>query len=402
MVRNAGGVDLHKFRLLFRWMATNAPDREPVKIAIAMLGLFKGTDDRALFLTFGCHGEFSLYAVVALQNTLENADKDLWHIAQKLESWGRINAIKRLADTTDTDIKRWLVREGYKNNIMYEYTAYVAAVTGELANELASDTPEPAVLDGAAEILSALCSGGPGESISAYADAPIAVARFLAHVQNGQVNVIRLEAVCSLRRYFKRAKNQAPWRDAEWQAALRQSEAILEHKPNVELISQALWHGERNEFWTARGVANALGIDTWDASLKQHMSGDEQWGALMQSKDPARIDRVIALAEKTLPLEAIASGPALLNGLGLAFIDHSAIDYIVQDLKLFPGKGWRLVLTALKSPVIRNRNMAVNVLEAWGKENCSAEARHEIEQALLHEPHEKLKLRLAELREDFA
>jgi len=366
-----------------------------------MLGLFKGSDDRALFLTFGCHDEFSLYAVVALQNALENPDKDLWYIAQKLEGWGRINTIERLVDTTDTDIKRWLVRDGYKNSIMYEYTAYIAAVTGELANELASDTPEPEVLDGAAEILTALCAGDPGKSISAYADAPIAVARFLTHVQNGQANVLRLNAVCELRRYFKRAKNTAPWSEVEWQSTINLASAILKQETNVGLIKEALWSGEKDGFWIARRVANSLGLDTWDATLQQHKSGDEQWYSLMQTNNPARIDRVIALAEETLPLKDIASGPALLNGLGLEFKDHSAVDFIVQNLKLYPGKGWRIVLAALKSPVIRNRNMAVNALAAWGKENSPAEARHEIEQALLHEPYEKLKPRLAELLEDF-
>ena len=402
MVRDTGGMAPQKFRTLFRWMATKAPDREPVKIAIAMLGLLEGAEDRALFLTLGRHEEFALYVAVALQNTLENPDRDLWNIAQKLEGWGRINIIERLADTTDGDIKHWLVRDGYKNNIMYEYTAYIAAVTGDLATELASDAPAPEVLDGAAEILTALSAGSPGESISAYAEAPIAVARFLAHVQNGQVNILRLNAVSELRRYFKHAQNQTPWQEAEWQSAIRVMAEILENETNVALVDQALWSGSKDGFWMARLVANALGIDTWDASLQQHISGNEQWYSLMRTKDPARIDRVIALAEQTLPLEEIASGPDLLNGLGLEFKNHSAIDFIVQDLKLFPGKGWRLLLVALKSPVIRNRNMAVNALVAWGKENSPAEARHEIGQALRSEPDEKLRVRLAKLLEEFS
>ena len=45
--------------------------------------------------------------------------------------------VERLADTQAHDIKRWLVREGYRNTIMYEYLAYTCATAGALAEELA-------------------------------------------------------------------------------------------------------------------------------------------------------------------------------------------------------------------------------------------------------------------------
>ena len=34
-------------------------------------------------------------------------------------------------------------------------------------------------------------------------------------------------------------------------------------------------------------------------------------------------------------------------------------------MKPFPGRGLELVLTALESPVVNNRNMALNVLDSW-------------------------------------
>jgi hypothetical protein len=45
-------------------------------------------------------------------------------------------------------------------------------------------------------------------------------------------------------------------------------------------------------------------------------------------------------------------------GLGKDYILHSCIDFIIQDLDKYPDKGEKIIMTALKSPVTRNRNMA--------------------------------------------
>jgi hypothetical protein len=94
----------------------------------------------------------------------------------------------------------------------------------------------------------------------------------------------------------------------------------------------------------------------------------DYWYFVMQTDALERIDRVVALAEERLPLEQIATGPADELGLGPKFEHHSALDFVLQDLSRFPGKGWPLVRAALRSPVVRNRNMAVRALAAWGKE----------------------------------
>ena len=76
---------------------------------------------------------------------------------------------------------------------------------------------------------------------------------------------------------------------------------------------------------------------------------------------------LIRLFEERLPLEEMACGSADEMGLGEEFENYRILIYMVQHLKDRPGMGVRLIRTALNAPVVNNRNMALTVLEEWGK-----------------------------------
>ena len=120
-------LDPQRVHSIAHWLATGAADREPVKFAIGLLGVCHGGDDRDLLLTLGRHEEFTLYASVALQNSGDDAELSLWAQACLVTGWGRIQIIERLAGTKDAQIKAWMLREGYQNDILYEYTALIWA-----------------------------------------------------------------------------------------------------------------------------------------------------------------------------------------------------------------------------------------------------------------------------------
>ena len=119
----------------------------------------------------------------------------------------------------------------------------------------------------------------------------------------------------------------------------------------------------------------------------------------MQTDDPARIDRALALAEQQIPLDQIATGPALESGLGRTYALHGELDFILSSLDRFPRKGWPFIAAALRSPVIRNRNLAIRTLSAWGLENWPTEARSLVEQVMRDEPDEEVKQRQKRLIE---
>jgi len=393
-------MDRERLRAVARWLATEAPDREPVKAGIALLGVSHGSADREVLLTLGRHEEFTLYTAVALLNTVEEPESQLYELARHVTGWGRIQIVKRLAGTRDEEIKAWMLREGYQNNIMYEYTAYTCATTGDLLSALSSPEPDEALLKGAADILSALIDGrgGPAEWIGEYEDGPEATELFLVHLRDRRVDFEQLVAVDVIKRFLEEEEGEVRDPAFGWPqrrgVLLEHIDAILSRPGWERQVRRGLASRDEREFHNAAQAARVIGVDTWDAyfePLERGEGGYWYWYFVMQTDNPERIDRVVALAEERLPLEQIATGPADELGLGQDFEHHSALGLVLQDLGPFPGKGWPLVRAGLQSQVVSNRNLAVRALAAWGRETWPEEAETLLRDALENEPREDLR-----------
>jgi hypothetical protein len=75
------------------FLAETAPDRGPVKFAIALLGVIGDWRDIELISILGGHEEFTLYSAVAISNLLEDPEKRLWELAKKVNGWGKIHVV---------------------------------------------------------------------------------------------------------------------------------------------------------------------------------------------------------------------------------------------------------------------------------------------------------------------
>lgn len=226
-----------------------------------------------------------------------------------------------------------------------------------------------------------------------YAAGARVVERYLHHIGEAPAKLEQLRTVHAITRFLDQA-------DADWAARrrrgwtpgrcarLRLRVAAVKSAPHwPDLVRRGLAARDRATFYRADAAARALGIDIWEHHFARLESGeDDGWYDVMQTDDAARIDRVIALAEKRLPLEQIATGPAEELGLGRAWASHGALDFVVQDLGPFPGRGWPLLRAALRSPVTRNRNMALRTLASWGRAAWPPEARSLLQAASRDEP----------------
>jgi len=175
-----GSFNAKHLHLLAMWLAQKAPDREPVKTALGLLGIMPAFDDRELFLQLGRNDEFTLFAAVALANQMgPNSEEVLWALAKEVHGWGRIYLVDRLAQTQQPTIKHWLLTAGHQNAVAVEYSAYACATGGGLLPALASDTLGDDVFAGAGAILTALVLGqeGPAEGMADYADGAMATER---------------------------------------------------------------------------------------------------------------------------------------------------------------------------------------------------------------------------------
>jgi hypothetical protein len=363
-LREGPSLDPEALHGLAEHLATTATEREMVKLGLLLLGLVAADGDEEILWTLGAHDELTLFALVALLSRPEATDRDVWKLARRARGWGRIQAVERLGGTPDPEIRRWLLREGFRNDVMVEYVAHLCATTGGLHEALAGDVDD-ALLLAASALLEALSHGGPAEDLAHYAHREVAVARYLDRVAErmaaGVADLEVLSALLALRARLREDRELAL--DPELRSRV---EALAERPPWREAVERAL---------DAEGVhgrplrlSRELGIDTFDrlrARLERDPIDAAAWLSLMpQVQDEARLEVAVALGE-TLPLGAIASGPARDLGLGPEMQPHVCLDALLQDLDRHPGVGRRLLATALQSPSVRNRNLALRTLAAW-------------------------------------
>ena len=232
-------LESYKVLQLAEWLVVCSPDREAIKLGLAILGLsaFHGYTD--YFTTMGKHDEFTFFAMIALSNTLENADVELWKLAQFVEGWGRVHIIRRLSQTVvNQDIKKWLLCEGYRNSVMHEYLAYACASSGNLVGVLRSAYIEEQELVAAGEIIKALLiECGPVETIKDYGDGAEAITLYLEHIGRRKIGLQEISVLESIKDFVVKGlpswdeKDRASWTQAFQDYIVRKvTEILMLHK----------------------------------------------------------------------------------------------------------------------------------------------------------------------------
>ena len=394
---------LHAFG---RWLVRESPDRGPLKFGIALLGLIRDDSDLDDIVLIAKHDEFTLYSAVAVTNMLESPEKILWGMAKSVEGWGRIQVVERLTQTKDPQIKDWLLREGYKNNVMYEYLAYPCAVTGELHNVLSAPDIDPAILDAAGDIIQALINGGPAENIDDYEYASEVIHNYLRHLEPKARKLEQFIIVDTIDRFLTDSddtwKNRTGngWPKYDRHDLAKVTNRIMEKPLWKELVLSNRNTKDEELFWLVMNAARILNINLWDTywqRLQESPLNSGKWYDVMANVKETHIQEVIDFACAHLPLEEIATGPANELGFGEEYNAHSCLDFILQELGRFPGHGFELIKTGLRSPVIRNRHMALKALSTWKTENWPKGTKALLEQALQTETEEDLKKSLQKI-----
>ena len=164
-----------------------------------------------------------------------------------------------------------------------------------------------------------------------------------------------------------------------------------------EKVYRALKSEDYRMFNQADSAAEQLGISTREIHFDKVRAAplkSSSWYRLLQQTDEAQIDEVLDFAARVLPLEQIATGPIDSLGFGEKYEAHRALDWILQDLKRFPEKGWTLLRVGLQSPTTRNRNMALNALLEWPRAVWPDDAEWLLRKAYQAEPNANLRVRL--------
>jgi hypothetical protein len=399
-----------------RRLIHESTDREPLKLGALLVGLFGDVSDVEDLIVIGRHEEFTLFSALGAARLVTDPVKLWWRMARGVRGWGKVHLVERICDVLEEtegydDVRAWLLREGCDNEVLPEYLACRCAVGGRLHEALAGSAPDEALLDGASLIIESLLSeDGPGESMSDYEHGAEAVRRLLHHLERACCDLRRLSTVAALhrwlvgieggdddRRQVLEALGFTPHRRAEMVAACR---GILERDEWKARVREGYASTEPADQRMAWSVAADVGVDLWEnafARLERNPLDDVLYYELLQTDDLYRQRRVMAFAERNLPLAQIASGPDTEAGFGDAWKPHQCLTFVLQELRrpgLFSAS---LVTAGLRSPVVRVRNMAASALEAQPTEAWGEEIGPVLEGAAREEPNEKLRERLAAL-----
>ncbi|MCW2885527.1 MAG: hypothetical protein JWL58_2389 [Streptosporangiaceae bacterium] len=298
-----------RLREVSRHLTEHGSLRNTVKLGIVVLGVCGDERDRELLLLLGTLEELTLYAVVTLMNTQPDRQRAAYELAQRVKGWGRIHAVERLRGCDDPEIKAWLLREGFRNGVMNEYLAHLAATTGDLYTALLEPNVDEALLDGAGGILAALALGGPAQDMTDYDDAVPAMHRYAELASTAGPTLSRLDHLLTVARFVSRSDESFTWPDREPERLAARFEALLARPVWRDLVLAQLSDpvGPYG-FNKALSCAGHLDMPVLPQAL-DHLERDPfnayVWQWVVHHSDHETIAQVIKLATQLLPVDAL-------------------------------------------------------------------------------------------------
>lgn len=358
-------------------LATKTNNRNSVKFGIAILGLCQNQKPIEQIKVLGLHDEFTVFSTVALINISDNLIYDLWELAKLVDGWGKIQLVDRLAELELTEeLREWLVLEGYKNSIMYEYLALTCAVNGELNKKLQNDSIQPELFKAAGEIIVALIDEGPADGMSEYSDARETIQSYIRHAKKQKLNITDFNNLHYIKDFLEDFETdiQAIKNWSESPICINEINNIVDSKLWTKEVESALESTDSIKYWNGKQASKKLGIDItqtlWNR-LEKYPLESTSWHDIINYTKSDSAQSIVDKAIELLPLEELSTGPKNSMGAGPDWHKHQSLDYVITLLKNHPKLGEKIILAGLESPVIRNRNMTLKTLENWKQENWS-------------------------------
>jgi hypothetical protein len=363
--------------------------REEVKLAIALLGPFGHRPDAAYFRTLAYHEEFTLYAAIALANVVDDRIAEWLALLPHLSGWGKTELTERLLRAPTEEVCAVLLRHGQSIG-----NALPLATECRLHEVLAADDVDDELLDGARAIFDVLTGAfdSPDTLLDwpHAAEATVRLLQLIARTERlddyvlvGQIRDFlvprdtELGAAGDDEPTHEEQLRAAGFDEARLARALGLADAILARREWRERTEAALRFDDDGSDADAVNAAKRLGLPLQAylvERIERRPNEAYPWYELVAGADEERMDDAIALAERLLDLDAVATGPGLeLFGPPEEEGPHQAVGFVLQELERFPGRGGSLLLPALRSPVIRHRVTAVRALGRWGRDRLTEE-----------------------------
>ena len=309
-------------------------------------------DHKWIFRQLGLYDEFTIFVVFNMK-TWGKGNEEIFELAKKVDSWGKVHAVERLEPSTQ-EIKDWLLYEGMDNGVMDEYLALTCMRKSGAAERLCGQLTKEE-FSAISHILFYLFDEGPVPGISALQDAEETLNHYLNHADHLELAVEDYEAILEIRDY-----------------------AVEEKIPQLAEHANRLLHSEQciscvmNAVTEGKGIdlAKALKIPYRDQLLRllkeDFKNGYHLCNELM--RDPDYVEPVLAVFREKAPPEKLAQGPADEFEFGEEHEVDLQINYMLQNLDDYPGKGTEYLMRAISAPTVRSRLLTVRILKAWVSE----------------------------------
>ena len=341
-----------------RTLLVQSADVESVKFAITVLEILdqEPTEElKEILLTLAASEELTLFCLFLLSSFAEGNDI-IYSLAKKLKGWGKIHAVSMLKPATP-DMQSWLLKEGWQNEIMPEYSAIVAIKRGKLLDELTKGTANKEMFSLAGQLIDASLADSPVPGLGKYKYTDELLAAYLTWAKQYANEVEDYSTIFDIRDFVENGSLVGK------DKLLNSCNALLESESCIHCLESAMDMGEG--FY----LGKALGLDYGKRAMETlRREWNNKYDLIdLLLPDKQFVDEVIAIFEEELPLEEMASGPANELGNSEEYLDYAILSYVIQGLKNVPGKGENLICTGLYAPVIGCRNIALSTIEAWRK-----------------------------------
>jgi hypothetical protein len=377
----------------------NAPQREAVKFAIIICGIFNlDTMSRSyeldvkkdLMLLALCE-EFTFYVIFALDMSNITTGDDLWEIISHTRGWGKIHAME--AFTYDTIPKRdWLLSYGSDISVAYPGIALLGIQEGHMLDFLQRPHLSPELYRGILKTINNYVlflidydSENENDPELPFCDTYTLVKECLRH--SAEYNET-LEDVILLTNLSQELKALAA--NENWQAIsannchllISATEKLIFHKDWLPEINSKLVNADGSVNYLAISFSFAVKVDIRSKLmhlLKENPLRTELYSFLLLTRDQKKFNTVLNFARKHINIYQ--------NG------EHT-LDSLLLALSRKNGLGTEFVIAGLTSIYDRPRSYALNVLEGWDEEYITPEIKAALVRAKAMSQHPFLPLRI--------
>ena len=332
---------------------------ESVKIGMELLELFSNPSDnlKEIIRRIGLYDEFTIFSVWNMQKW-DNGNDEIFTLAKKTHSWGRIHSVERLEPETD-EIRRWLLTDGWNNEVTNAYSALTCWQKSR-AETILFGNPTKNEYQSILSIMEGLLDEGPVPGISVLENAKGILLRLVEIAPHYDLTADNYDVFLSIK----------GWADDDEAPVPEVSDAcakLLQSPGCISAITEAVKEGR------ALRLAEDLGLP-FRNQLLQCLQDDfdkHYYDCRYLISDPSYVEPVIQVFLDKLPLSEMTGDPLADPCIGPEYEQYDQLQFILQELDELPLTGLEIVKAGLVSPVTRNRYRALSVLQSWVQAKAS-------------------------------